>query len=304
MKVFLNIIRIIIAFFLSILLFTTLICTPIISSISAFMQKDTVQEVIENIDFVEIIKSDEETLNELQKNGVSLELMEKVLNLNVVDELLELYISDLYAGLEGTVINNFTSENIKVVVDENIDELIVFVKDMIKEEYPTYELDDAEAKDLVYQLADELVKEIPNVNQLGIFSENATADVKDSIETIRLIYEGTVFIPFVGIAIILSILILLLRLNNFEGFMWLGINYCTPAGIILSLSSGLKGEIDLSSLDIPSELNGVISSSFEMFATKLTTAGFVLAGCGALFLLIFMLGRNLKNNKKSEIEVL
>ena len=102
-----------------------------------------------------------------------------------------------------------------MIIDKNTDELIVFVKEMIKEEYPTVELDDTQAKDLVYQFVDVLVQNVPTVEQLEIFGENATDETKETIEAIRLFYEGSILVPFVIIAIVLSILILLLRLNKY-----------------------------------------------------------------------------------------
>ena len=301
MDKFLNILRIIGAFFLSILLFIVLFCAPILSSVSAFIQKDTIQEVIKNIDIVEILQTDESFVSDLNESGLTVDMLDDFFNTNAVDEMIEVYVGDLFNALNGEMKIEFTGDKLQIIANNNMDELMPIFKNMILSQDASIQITDEQLKEGILQVFDELKESLPNVEELGIFKENVDQETKQLIEVIQLFHVGTIVTPFIIAAVILSLLILICRWTKLEGFIWLAIVYGISAGMIFTFSGGLTSTSDIGMIDAPVELVNVLLSAFAVFASKLRSSALILGGCAIIFIGIYIIFHNYKKKRNEEM---
>ena len=303
MDKFLNILRIIGAFILSTILVGILMCSSIIYSLSAFIQKDAIVEVMKNVDIVEILKTDESFESELNANRLTSNMLSDFFNSKAIDEMIEVYIDDFFNVLDGENNVSFTKDKIINIANENMNELIPIVKEMILSQDESIQMSDEQLEEIVLQLFADLKESIPNVIELGIIGENATQETKEMIQMIQFLRNGVIVIPFVIIAFVLSLLIYICRWNKCEGFIWLGVDYIFPCGAVLAFSNSFKTIRELISTDIPKEFEEVIISSLNVFASKLSISALVLGVCAFVFIGIYIIFFNLRRKRISELEV-
>lgn len=285
-KIILNVLGIIASVFLSILLALFLILAPIVSTVDTFVDPNAALSSMKLDEIVSIEGTDlEETLVE---RGLSPEIAKDVMKTDAVADVIELYIKDITASLQGDFdTDHMTGDAIRTVVNENIDELIEIAYDNIIED-ENHEREEVKQKIIsaVDEHADDIAEALPRL-------EKETVEGMDpSVRSLLVLaLSGDLMLYFWIIIAAVSLLLVICRFPRFKGFMWLTVVYFIGGGFALTLGFVLKGFV----MSIISRtLEG-----YESFASPVvnilykgfSSVGIILVVCAIVFLATFIVGR-------------
>ena len=287
-KIILNIFGILLAVILSIVLFASLIATPVVSAATKLISPNTINQVIDEIDFEVIL---ENSIPEESESAIPKEVISKVFETQAAkDFIITLYTSEISAAFKGDVTEGITADQIKQIFNDNIDE----ITDIMYQYVPKGEnISKEELKTNLTQeldvLSDDLAKQLPDVNQLiGEGNDN------ELIQTASFVFSGTLLNAFIFACVILSGLIYALRFPRFKGFMWLGVVYLLATLVVLAIGIAGSSVSSVSALlleSIPAEMLGIVTPIISVIFSKITNGGLALLGLAALFIAAFILCR-------------
>uniref|UniRef100_UPI004057906E hypothetical protein n=1 Tax=Acetatifactor sp. TaxID=1872090 RepID=UPI004057906E len=309
-----NIFGILFAFVLSVALMVVLIAIPIVSAASSFTQGETLHQVMAEIDYSQVItaavvNSDvvntEDVVTVGPEQGVSSDILEDIMNTEAVGEVLDLYMEDAFAALEGGGEISLTPEALQEIAGEHMDELIGVAKEFLGEDV---EMTDEQVSEFVSQTveehADTIIEMLPPVEEmLPIRQDAASIQQEENTDVTQMLVDalislrnGTSVMAVIIVAVIISVLILLCRITRLKGFMWLGVVYLISAGLALIGSSVMGGSKVVELLDMGAA-GEVVGPIFSILASKMRESTFMIAICAAVFILIFAVGRFILKSK-------
>lgn len=338
LKIIGNFFGVLFSIVLSLILVVLLVAMPMISAVSSFTQPETLGDVIENIDYVELIKANPEVSKSLEGMGVTGDLLQEVLESDVVEDLIDVYVEDFFSALDGNTESRLNTDTLKSIVDDNMDELVPMFKKFASNFGGEGILTTDEEIKLVIgsfvdQYGSDLIGAIPSPEDLGLVPPGMTAGnnsrtalpqespdetVGNSIDepvdatpddtmvpvlqVINELHKGTVMMALIAVVAGISLLIVLFRWPRFKGFMWLGVDYAIAAGIsfLVVSSVGVLIGILIEALGIPSDFQMVIASISGILVMNLTKIAVVEAGLAVLFIAVFIVGRILLKKHKAK----
>lgn len=299
MKTVFNVLRCIVAAFLSIFLFGVLVGGGFASGASAFVQEEVITGVFSSLDGYELIHSDADLRLTLTEAGFDAEAVAELLNTQAVDDIIELYFNDIYAVVEGELdAVTFTEENVRKILDTHMEELKPIVNavfqqpDDIPEEY---------LREQVYIFVEAIAESMPNVEALGIYGSTMTREDMETLKMLQMMHSGNLILPMLTGAGIMSLLILLCRYEKFEGFIWLSIAYFLSGGLLFGVGNVLQRNIPVDSTFTAMER--LIMPAINMFGSKLFTVGIILVLIAVACLVVWIVGRKPKS-RKNEVEMM
>lgn len=129
MKVLGNIFGVLLSLVVSLALFVMLIITPVISGLSAFTQADTIRQMVQDIDFAQIVRDNLAKGNLTEAEYAELETVLHFTETKAFDQLLDLYAQDLTSALdEKPQPSKITPEALRKIINDNMDELVEMVR--------------------------------------------------------------------------------------------------------------------------------------------------------------------------------
>lgn len=305
LKAILNGFGIFFAVIFSIVLTLALIATPVVSVASSFLETETLHTVVKEIDYAEILVSNEEVADTLEENGLDAETITSIVESEAVEKTMDLYMEDFFAALEGEVEEkNLTPEAIKAIAYEHMDEIVEIAKEY---KDPANTVTEAEIQDqistVVEEYADEVVELFPEPEALGLTEDTVSPEQQVVVSTVKYLRNGAAMWGMVLVVVILSVLILVCRLKNFQGFLWLGIVFSLAAffAFVVSLVMGSSGLMNF----IPAEEGFTIQladSLFTVFASGMLTRGILLIVLGLVFTAVYVVGKILLAKKKEAVQ--
>ena len=286
-KIILNIFGILLAVILSIVLFASLIATPVVSAATKLISPNTINQVIDEMDFEAIL---ENSIPEESESAIPKEVISKVFETQAAKDFITLYTSEISAAFKGDVTEGITADQIKQIFNDNIDEITDIMyqyvpegENITKEELKTNLTQELDV------LSDDIAKQLPDVNQLiGEGNDN------ELMQTASLIFSGTILNACIFACVILSALIYALRFPRFKGFMWLGVVYLLATLSVLAIGIAGASVSSVSALlleSIPAEMLGIVTPIISVIFSKITNGGLALLGLAALFIAAFILCR-------------
>ncbi len=343
LKIIGNILGILLATVLSIVLIVVLIAMPVLSAASSFTQGETLHQVMEEIDYTEVITSaavnagvvSEDLTGAVEVQGISADIVQDIMGSDAVGEVLDLYMDDAFAALEGNGGEvSLTPEALQGIAGEHMDELVDIAKNFLGEDM---ELTDAQVEEFVNMTIEEnaetIIEMLPSVGEIlpvvgetaqpsadgssagignssntSVAQENAAVEavttMPDSmlVDALVSLRNGTSMVAIVIVAAVLSLLILLCRIKRFRGFMWLGVVYLLSAGLTLGMSMLVKGRTMVQLLDMGSA-EAILSPILTVMSAQMLKTAMIVAICAVVFIVVFAVGRLVQNKKlKSVVE--
>ena len=292
-----NVFGIVFAVIFSIVLLVVLLAIPIVSSVSSFFQTETLHTVMKEIDYEEVILSDEEISATLEGNGLDVETIEAIVASNAVGETVDLYIEDVFAAMEGDVRGKkLTAEAIKEIAYDHMDEIVEIAKDY---KDPADSITDreieAQIKAVVEAHAQEVVELFPEPESLGLENTESFA-----VQTVKNVGKGILVWLLIGVAFFFSALIILCRIKHLKGFLWVGIVFFLAA-VLVFVAFGAIGSLNLSNiLQVEGWMQSLTDSVISIFSGKLMIGGILLFVFGILFTAVFVV-RKIFFSKKKEL---
>ena len=231
-KTILNVLGALLAIPVAMLLAAWLMLAPVLMSAAAWLQPDAVKQIIRDIDYDAFL--DETTADTPE--------LEKLMKTEAVAEILELYLEDLLAQMEGKQAwTLFHEQAVRDTFEKHWDELLPIFRELLKEEVDSSldpdTLSDEELKEMLRETFDEtlpqLIEDMETAEELGI-------DVPEIRLAIQLLRSYRLTLAVVLVAVMLSVLLFLFRVYRLRGFIWLGVVYFITAGLTLIMSQGLR----------------------------------------------------------------
>lgn len=307
MKKTLNFLGIFLSVILSVVLFVTLIASPLVNMVSTAFRPDTVKKIIEQIDFVELVLSNEELRAELANHGIDAEFLDEIKESKIVEEGVSAFIESLFEGKE------FTKETVQNIIERGHEEAVYYIKGLSKRlGHELHELPDEEVKQIILDSVDEswdrLTESLPTPEDLGITQEEYDAmsllgnilsgEELSAGQIIKIFYDGAVINLLLIVAAVLSVLILLLRFPKCKGFLWLFVVYLIAA--LLTFGEGaVINAIDVSVFPELEQLQDELLAPILSVMSGIIKAGaWTLLGSAVLWLAVYIAVKILKKVHK------
>ncbi len=219
------------------------------------------------------------------------EMVEDFLKTDVAQEIFGEYaqaVSDCIAGDENAQVDE---EKIVEIIIENKDEIFDFV-----EEYTGQEIDRRQ----VGEVFDQIVQE-----NVGVLIENLPAPQEivaniptEIIDVINFINNKVVLNFLILVDCVLVVLIFVLRLWDFAGFLWLSVNGIV-SGVILAIIYGAISFIKSIALGAVPELESVLNSFINNATSKLLWGFIIILVASAVLMTLFFVIKSLRKNKQN-----
>lgn len=280
-KKVLNTAGIIAAVLLSFILVAALIFMPFIYGGFSFLKTDHLYDVMTDLDYTELISGeigwDNENLPDI--NG---EIVNELLETEMAEEMIEVYVENLFHFLEGKEEKNLTAREVEKIADKHLDELADVLKDYLGADFfLTEETYREMAKLLVKELSGTIEEMIPSYKELG-FDDNV-------IRMITNFRKGTYFYMSLAVAVVLSILIFLCRMRRGKGCIYLGVDYCLSAVFTFILSCFVKS-LDINMIFKGNTVMEVLFPYISGYLNRILLIwGGIISVIGIIFIVVFFI---------------
>jgi len=280
-----NISGIILAIFLSLFTFATLLTTPVVSTCTSLLQPQTIQQFLQNMNFSEQLENTLKESAPTDLQNLDVKFIDDLIASELMNDIMQLYIDNMIGLLEKNSVENISQQQIQTLLVKHTPTLTTMIHPYLPKDIP---LSDSDINNYAYAMLEPalltLVTELPTLEDFGI--DNTT------LTLIHMLYSGTL-LKYCILAIgILSLLIFLCRFPRFKGLMWLGVIYLLSAMILFLVSENVKALFTyLLSTESYESFFLVIEPIIDLFKTELTTYGRTIIILGFVFSSIFIFGR-------------
>lgn len=255
---------------LSIVFILVAFALPVYYSVAGMLQPKTLTTVIQNIDYVEIIKESADVNQAIEDLGIDSKVTDEIIKSKEVGALLEDCAGKLteVLGDSAADLSQLDTSFLQGLVDEHIDDILNVVEE--KTEIPIVK---EEIKTAVNQLIEEnsdaieeTMLELEPVKQAIVTYDTVT-------ETVQRTLKWQYALGFALVEALLLGLIYLMRKRNFGGFIWIAVD-TGIVGILVSVMVAIIGSglIEQIIADLPSFASGIVDSAVGTALTKLTIA--------------------------------
>ena len=223
------------------------------------------------------------------------EIVEDFLETDVAQEIFGEYAQSVTDAISGKEDAQVDEEKIKEIIIENKDEIFDFV-----EQYTGQKLD----RDALGGIFDQVVEEnigtlVDNLPKPQEFIKEIPPEV---LKVVNLITSGTVLNILLTIDGLLIVLIFILRLWEFSGFLWLSINGIV-SGAILAIIWGAVSILKNVILVMLGQFRGVISPILKEVTGQILLSFIVIFLISAVFMTLFFVIKNLRKKKKEAMNL-
>lgn len=269
-QIFLNFLGVLASLILSIIFIVTAFVLPVYYSVAGMLQPKTITTVIQNIDYVEIIKESSDVNEAIGELGIDSKVTDEIIKSKEVGALLQDCAGKIteVLGDSAADLSQIDTAFLQGLVDEHIDGILNVVEEKLetpiaKEELKTEINKFVEENGVALQ---EAVQELEPVKQAIVSYETVTKTVQNTLKWYYALGLVLVLVVVLG-------LIYLMRKRNFGGFIWIavdtGIVGLLVSGVVAVIGSGLMKELIA---DLPSFATGIVDSAIGAAETKLIIA--------------------------------
>lgn len=277
-----NVFGILIAIVLSLVLLVFLIVSPVFSGVTSLVQSETLHSIVRQIDFSELMVAD--------PSDPSAAMLGELMQTELIDEVMDLYIDDVLSSLDGTSAQPaLTPSAVNALVLEHMDELLPIMREYAGDD-PAID-DETLKQDIVSMFDGEaLIAMLPSPADLGISEE--------VIFALSLIRSKALLTGSILLAAVLSLLVFALRWPRFKGFMWLAVVYIISALFNLASGAGVSVALPTLAAGYDPRLSGVLLPILAVLTSAFFTSAAILGVLAIAFILIFVFGRKTLKKKK------
>ncbi len=294
-KIIMNILGIIAASFLSILLVIVLMATPLISAVSAFFEGENVHKILSGIDYAKIIEAEIVETEFSGETELETEIINDLMKSEMMKDVVKLCVDNIFEVVDGNSgADKVTEDDITEIAKEHMDELKKILKDNLGSDIPlTDEILEEMTRAAVKEYSVQIAEMMPTAEDIGL-----NRDVLNVISNLR---NGTYFWIVFAVAAGLTLLVMLCQVMRFKGFMWIGIDYLVAAIGTVILAFSIKVTDFVTLLGEKLIGNSVLSTVTGIISKEMLKGAGILAGCGILFIVVFVVGRKLLKKKSKKI---
>lgn len=258
MKKTLSVLTVLASVILSILFVIAAITAPLFYSAAGMIQPKTITNVIQDVDYSEILKDSDDFNQKVEELGIDMDTVDEIIKSESVGDFIEdcAYELALVIGDSEDLAENFNASTVKDLLDEHIDDILDVFEEKTgqtvdRKEIKT-ELDEMMEEN--EEVIDDIVMELEPVQET--FSEYSEMS-KMVQKTLKWQY---ILILIVTETALLA-LIYVLRRKNYEGFIWIAIDTGIVGAVMLGATAIINSRV----------VKGIITQS-EGFAAELATS--------------------------------
>ena len=265
-----NVLTAFVSVILSILFVITAIAAPLFYSAAGMIQPKTITNVIQDVDYVEILKDSDDFNQKCEELGIDMNTVDEIIKSESVGEFIEDCASELtlIIGSSDDSLENFNASTVKNLLDEHIDGILDVFEEKTGETVDRNKIK-AELDVMVEEnkeAIDDIVTELEPV-------QNTISEYSGISEMIKKALKWQYILILIVIQTALLALIYVLRRKNYKGFIWIAVNTGIVGAVILAasvlLNSRFVKEIIAQSEGFASEITASLINSAE---AKLLTA--------------------------------
>ena len=281
-----KVVTIILAVILAITFVNMAVTTVVSGSIVSMVDTDRIVSFVQTIDYKEIITSSDDINDILEEYKVKDEAIEDILKSDAVEEVIDIYAEGLRDFIKGSDSpREFTADDLKDIVEDNIDELVE-----IANEHMTRKIDEDELRDRIFtaidENAEEIVEVMPSVDQV-------TDEVdSDLVPVLQLLFDPMVTVVLAIITVLVAVLLFLCRIHNAEGFLWIGIASAISVIVLGILVVLIVVYLQPLALDMVVGFTSAIGVAFESVYTSMGIGIGILALISVLAIIAYFIFRN------------
>ena len=295
-KFILNFFGILLAIILSIITLGTLIITPIISSVSSFLQTDTLHKMISDINLSDMFESHITEAAPDSWDDLDVEFIDEFMSSELVKDIIDLYLNNLLGLVEQDRIDSINQEQIDMLLNKHMPEMISIIRPQIPAELPVTDAEITQyATSALTPILVELVALLPTLEDLGLDST--------TISILHMLHNGTLLRYTIYAVLILSLLIVLCRFPRFKGFGWLSVAYLLATPILFLLGQNAQNIISaLLSEEFLEKADFLLQPLLNLFRSNFLFVARNTLIVAVTCLLVFILGRKLSSLRKPSVQ--
>lgn len=256
-----NILTAIAAVILSVLLIASLLAASlygvVIKSVSAKsigdMLRTTVVELVESVDFEEVILKNEIVKENIEELDISTDAVGQLMQSDAADEIIDLLAADSANLLTGQETNlQLTADALVDIVKEHADDLADIAVEMTDAPLKKEELK-AQIVETVERNAEEITKALPDMKAIR------TEIVKEiPVDDIGALLNPAMLWAAYGVCLVLAALIYACRWYRFGGLLWLGVDCLLTGGLLAASTVALRLAAVGSAIALPKGMEGIL----------------------------------------------
>ena len=296
-----NILTAFVASLLSILLILSLLVASLynvtIHSVSAKsiskMLRTTIVEMVESVDFEEIILNNETVKENVEELNISTEAVGELLQSEAANEVINLLSEDAANLLTGKGDETLlTAEALIGIVKEHADDLADIAVEMTDEPLDKEELK-TQIVETIERDADELTQALPNVQTIR---KELVKEVP--IDEINALLNPTWLWAAYGVCLLLAGLIYACRWYRFGGFCWLGIDSLLVGGLLGAVVFAIRVIESGSIIALPENIEGILLGLIDHLRRSVQLHMWIWLGAAVVLITGYILLQTLVVKKK------
>lgn len=270
MKKFLNILTVLGSIILSIVFVVTTFSLVLYYSVAGLLHPKTITTVIQNIDYVEVLKESKELNQSFNELGLDEKTKEAVIESDSFNELWDdvaVEFSDFITDSD-TEASKLDTSALKDIFKKHTDEILVVVNENSDKQIDKNEL--SEKIDEVFEnKSDVIEKTVSNLEPIKEMVVSYETTTKTVYNTLKWYY----ILGFCLIEIIFLVLIYIMRRKNYGGFIWISVD-TGVTGLLLSVVAIIIGSGLISKVlsDLPSVASIFVDSAINYILTNFIIA--------------------------------
>ncbi len=270
MKKFLNILTVLGSIILSIVFVVTTFSLVLYYSVAGLLHPKTITTVIQNIDYVEVLKESKELNQSFNELGLDEKTKEAVIESDSFNELWDdvaVEFSDFITDSD-TEASKLDTSALKDIFKKHTDEILVVVNENSDKQIDKNEL--SEKIDEVFEnKSDVIEKTVSNLEPIKEMVVSYETTTKTVYNTLKWYY----ILGFCLIEIIFLVLIYIMRRKNYGGFIWISVD-TGVTGLLLSVVAIIIGSGLISKVlsNLPSVASIFVDSAINYILTNFIIA--------------------------------
>lgn len=221
--------------------------------------------------------------------GIDQDMLNAFMQSNAAKEIIEQYTDGLEAVLSGeAVTKEFTADDLKKIVDENMDEIISIAKTYSGEELSEEELRQ-KINEMVDIMGDEVVSNLPSFTEIQQQLEGGV------LTAFKIVSSPILTWIFIGVSTLIALLVFACKVRRFRGLMWLGVDFIIAGAIVALVRSGFDIAQPMIAEMVMEMLGGasatVVSSVLSVVVSPIITGRNVLFILAAICIIAFIVIR-------------
>lgn len=292
-----NVLTAFVSVILSVLFIIIAIASPLFYSVAGMIQPKTITNVIQNVDYVEILKDSDDFNQKCEELGIDMNTADEIIKSESVGDFIEDCASELtlIIGNSDDSLEKFNASTVKNLLDEHIDGILDVFEEKTGESVDRNKIKselDVTVEENKEAIEDIVVALEPVQNTITEYSE-ISGMVKKAL-------GWQCILILIVIQTALLALIYVLRRKNYKGFIWIAVNTGIVGVVMLTasvlLNSRFAKEIIAQTEGFASEITASLINSA---AAKLLTALVVCFVIMALSITACVLLRKYKKSIKT-----